>query len=83
MWEDQLREESDRLGTAHFHLKTVSEATALLAAVEDLLFWQLLADFTENLARNLTARETGLQRRLNCADLAHLLDHIRAKRRAP
>lgn len=45
---EKLREESDRLGTAHFHLKTVSEATALLAAVEDLLFWQLLADFTEN-----------------------------------
>lgn len=47
-----------------------------LVAVRDLLFLATLADFAENLAKNLIIREIDLQR-LKCANSAAILCQIR------
>lgn len=47
-----------------------------LVAVKNLLFLATLADFAENLAKNLIIRETDLQR-LKCVNSAAILCQIR------
>lgn len=76
----KLQEENVRLGIVNFHLRQSLKVRGLLAVLNDLLiiFWQLLADLTENLANNLFIRGTDLQRRPKCGHLAKLLHQIRA-----